>query len=140
VAAAAAAAAAARRRLLQSEEEQLTGYSTVDLQHDWQFKIVRANRGVFRKPAALLDVIEQEARAGWVFLEKFDDFRVRFKRPATAVVNDRQMIAKGVDPYRTHYGISPGAYGLIVLLIGLSFSALLVAGIFAFIFALDHRH
>lgn len=74
----------------------------------WEFKIVRANRDLFRNRAILQRLCEEEAEAGWVLLEKLDDRRVRFKRPVAL----RDLIKPerlSFDPYRCHYGpaVSP---------------------------------
>lgn len=69
----------------------------------WEFKIVRASRDLFRNPAILQRLCEEEAEAGWVLLEKLDDRRVRFKRPVAL----RDLIKPerlSFDPYRCHYG------------------------------------
>ena len=113
--AAGAAAAAAAQRRLEEEEEEMTRYSREELDDDWEFKIVRANTGVFRRPAALNQLVEEEARAGWQLVEKFDNSRVRFKRPRSARQRDAQL-PPGVDPYRVHFGMPEGVYvGLILL-------------------------
>lgn len=117
--ASAAAAAAAAKRRMEEEEEQMTSYSDEDLNDDWEFKIVRANRGVFNKPQTLQKLIEEESQAGWVFLEKFDGSRIRFKRRRSTRANDAQLIASGIDPYRTHYGLSQTVYGLVVVVVTL---------------------
>jgi hypothetical protein len=119
MAAAGAAAAAAAKRA--AEEEHMTNYSREDLTEDWEFKIVRANTGVFSKPAVFQKLIEEEARAGWQFVEKFDNSRVRFKRPASARRRDAQL-PEDVDPYRTQYGLSEGAF--VVVLLGIIFGIL----------------
>src|SRR6185295_6668320 len=111
---AAAAAAAAARRRMEEEEEQMTPYSREELENDWEFKIIRSQTGTFRKQAALQKLMDEEARAGWQLVEKFDNSRVRFKRPRSARQRDSQLPA-GVDPYRTHYGISEGAMVAVVL-------------------------
>jgi hypothetical protein len=100
-----AGAAAEQRRQMQlaEEEEDMTEYTSDDLQGDWEFKIVRSGTAAFRKPEILDRLIEEEARAGWVMLEKFDDSRVRFKRPRNARARDA-FLPDGVDPYRTQYG------------------------------------
>jgi hypothetical protein len=113
--AAAAAAAAAARRAAEEEEEQMTNYSREDLNEDWEFKIVRSNTNVFGRPAVFQKLIEEERRAGWQFVEKFDNSRVRFKRPASARQRDAQL-PEGVDPYRSHYGLSEGTFVLVLLL------------------------
>jgi len=114
--AAAAAAAAAARRRLEAEEEEMTPYTREDVANDWEFKIVRANSEVFGNPAKLKKLQEEESRAGWVMVEKFDNHRVRFKRPLSARSNDSQL-APGIDPYRVHYGLSPTRFGLLVVIL-----------------------
>ena len=125
-AAAAAAAEAERRR---QEEEEMTKYTDADLQGDWEFKILRANTMAFKNPEVFRQVCAEEARAGWTLVEKFDDARLRFKRPVSARSGDAGL---DFDPYRTQYGISPGAIVAIVL----ACIFLAIAGIFGFIFLL----
>jgi len=109
----AASAAAAQLRLLHEEEEHLTHYSPEDLAQGWEFKIVRANTAAFRDPAVMGKVCSEEAQCGWVLVEKFDDSRLRFKRPASA---RNTPAPTGMDPYRTTYGIAQGAMVAIVFL------------------------
>src|SRR6187200_2704270 len=110
---AAAAAAAARLRAQHEEEERLTEYSPDDLALGWEFKIVRANTAAFRKPEVMQQVCNEEARSGWELVEKFDDMRLRFKRPTSA----RNIPSPaGLDPYRTMYGISQGQLTAIILI------------------------
>jgi hypothetical protein len=68
----------------------------------WEFKIVRAKHNIFRDPAVFQQLCEEEAQAGWVLLEKFDDHRVRFKRPIALreIINPEGL---PFDPYRTSY-------------------------------------
>jgi hypothetical protein len=110
----AAAADAARRRRI--EEEEMSNYSREDLAGGWEFKIVRSVTAAFRSPAVLEKLRQEEARAGWVMVEKFDDARIRFKRAASAREDDFRL-PQGVDPYRTYYGISNARFSLVVLLI-----------------------
>ena len=71
----------------------------------WEFKIVRANRDLFRNPAVFQQLCKEEAMSGWLMIEKLDDRRVRFKRLiALRTVFDAQQIP--YDPYRSHYGSS----------------------------------
>jgi hypothetical protein len=100
---AAAGAAAARRRRQQQEEEEMTGYTPQELAEGWEFKIVRSSTGAFRTPAFLRAVLDEEQRAGWTLVEKFDNDRIRLKRPASARTNDSTL---GSDAYRTHVGMS----------------------------------
>jgi hypothetical protein len=111
--AAAGAAAAAAAQQLREEEEEMTRYSDAELQDGWEFKIVRSNTAAFKKTDVLRKVRDEEAQAGWVLLEKFDNSRLRFKRPLSARANDSTLI--GYDPYRTHYGMAPLTFALIIV-------------------------
>jgi hypothetical protein len=124
-----AGAAAKRRQMLLAEEEDMAQYTQDDLRNDWEFKIVRSEAAAFRKPEVLSRLIEEEAQAGWVMLEKLDDSRVRFKRPRSVRARDAYL-PDGVDPYRTHYGAlsAPTAVGVGVLIAGLVVLALVVLG------------
>lgn len=107
-----AAAAAEKRRQEHMEEEDMAGYSQEDLE-GWEFKIVRSTMGKFSNPNAIRQVCEQEARAGWEMLEKFDNSRIRFKRRVEKRRSDSSL---GYDPYRTNYGIGEG--GLAIAIVG----------------------
>jgi hypothetical protein len=96
-------AAVEKQRKNNEEEEDMTQYSQSDLDNDWEFKIVRSTFGAFRKPHVLQSLIEEEAQAGWEMVEKFDEYRVRFKRPRSSRMNDG-MLPDYLDPYRTQYG------------------------------------
>ena len=109
-----AAAAAAAEQLRRREEEEMTSYSPKELAEDWEFKIVRSNTAAFRNPAKLRAVLDQERRGGWVLVEKFDNARIRLKRPAAAKAVE-QDFADGYDPYRTEVGFSGGAIALLAL-------------------------
>ncbi|TAK12679.1 MAG: hypothetical protein EPO32_08025 [Anaerolineae bacterium] len=89
------------------EEETMTNYRPEDLSGDWEFKILRSASGAFGKPAVQAQAEAEEAQAGWTLLEKFDNDRLRFKRPVSARRKD-EMLPPGVDPYRTIYGIGEG--------------------------------
>jgi hypothetical protein len=99
----------------QQEEEEMTNYSDKDLQHDWEFKIVRSSTGAFSKREKIEQVVAEEAPAGWVMVEKFDDNRIRFKRPAAAKRNDFNL-PPHINPYRTTFGMSDA--GLAFTIIG----------------------
>ena len=62
--------AATRLAQQQQEEEDMAEYAQDDLRKDWEFKIVRSDSAVFRKPEVLNRLLEEEAQAGWVLLEK----------------------------------------------------------------------
>lgn len=117
VAAIAAAAKAAKDR---DEEENLTKYNSDDL-NGWEFKIVRSDLGRFRNYEIVQRLCQQEARAGWEMVEKFDSSRIRFKRRVEKRSQDQHL---DFDPYRTSMSsISGGTVaaiiGLLVLLAGL---------------------
>ena len=114
--AAAAAAARRRRMMLAEEEEDMTKYTQDDLGNDWEFKIVRSESGAFRKPEVVKKLLEEEARAGWVMLEKFDDRRIRFKRPRSARNRD-VLLPPDVDPYRTRYGSPSAQYAMLATMV-----------------------
>lgn len=110
--AAGAAAAAAKRRREQEEEESLTAYTQTDLEEGWEFKILRSATNTFGKPEHLRDALAQEARAGWIMVEKFDDGRIRLKRPFSARDGDPGL---DFDPYRSRYGVSDVKVALCII-------------------------
>ncbi len=121
-----AAAAAAAQQVLK-EEEEMTPYTREDLAEGWEFKILRSMTNAFGKPERLRQVLEEEARAGWVLVEKFDNARLRLKRPATAKEADGQL---DFDPYRTFVGISQGKYVWIIILVSLGIPLLIALFVF----------
>ena len=111
VAAIAAAAKAAKDR---DEEENLTKYNSDDL-NGWEFKIVRSDLGRFRNYEIVQRLCQQEARAGWEMVEKFDSSRIRFKRRVEKRSQDQHL---DFDPYRTSMSsISGGAVAAIIALV-----------------------
>ena len=105
----------------------MTRYTSEELDEGWEFKIVRASMPVFGKQERLRQLVEEEARAGWVLLEKLDDQRVRFKRPRSAREQD-ECLAQDVDPYRTHYGMMAQSQTVVVSLV---LVGVLLLGVFA---------
>ena len=129
--AAIAAAAAARAAKMRDEEENMTSYNKNDLD-GWEFKIVRSNLGRFGKYEKVKEVCEQEARAGWELVEKFDDYRLRFKRPVHMRSKDQFL---DFDPYRT--SVSSGGGALALIIIGI---VILLAGLVTFAAVYFSRH
>jgi len=121
-----AAAAAAKKRKLEeeAEEENMTKYQN-DNAEKWEYKIVRSESGAFRKPEVLEFLIEEEALAGWEMLEKFDNRRIRFRRPVEARKQDH-ILPSHIDPYRTTIRGSLARTGVLISV------GLLMFGIFAF--------
>lgn len=113
-AAAAAHAAQEKKKKQRQEEEEMTPYSDKELAEDYEFKIVRSATGAFKNREKVEQVIAEEAVSGWVLVEKFDNERLRFKRPASARRKDT-MLPPGVDPYRTNYGVGEGGLAFIIL-------------------------
>jgi len=64
----------------------------------WEFKFLRCPQPCFRDAEVLQKVLSEEAVAGWMLVEKFDDKRVRLKRPVSARDRDESL---DLDPYRT---------------------------------------
>ncbi len=126
---AAVAAAAAAAAKMREEEEKLTTYNKDDMD-GWEFKIVRANSRYFKKPENLKQVCEEEAKAGWEMVEKFDDSRVRFKRRTDKRGSDQFL--QEIDPYRSLVGIGNAQLVITILgVIALSIGVIL-AGVFYF--------
>ena len=117
-----AAVVAARRA---KEEEQMTTYAGNDLE-GWEFKIVRSNFGSFSKTETIQRVCREEAESGWELVEKFDQYRLRFKRRIEHRSKDNSA---RLDPYRT----SPGS-GVMGQKLAMIFGLILVAaGVIAYI-------
>ncbi|WP_406700096.1 hypothetical protein V5E97_14770 [Singulisphaera sp. Ch08] len=77
---------------------------------------MRSTSAAFRKPEQLRAVLAEEKKGGWVFVEKFDDSRIRLKRPAGAKLMEGDF-EDGYDPYRSMVGIS-GEQRLLIFAIG----------------------
>ncbi|MCZ6728020.1 MAG: hypothetical protein O7A98_11790 [Acidobacteria bacterium] len=121
VATSAATAAAARQaRMLRREEEEMTEYQSDEV-NGWEFKIVRSATARFKRPEVVRGLVEEEGRAGWELLEKFDDSRIRFKRRVEHRADDAH---RDIDPYRTRYRSSPEWLRLAVLAVVLGLGVL----------------
>ena len=124
--AAAAAAAAAAKRRAEEEEERMTNYNSDELE-GWEFKIVRSHTEHFRKRENVTRVCDEEARAGWELVEKFDNNRLRFKRRTDHRAKDRYL---DFDPYRSHVGIAGGTLGMIIAGSIIALVGLILLGVF----------
>lgn len=107
----------------------MTGYDREDL-NGWEFKIVRSLMGKFRNREAIAKLCEEEAKAGWEMVEKFDDQRIRFKRKIENRRNDQLL---EIDPYRTTIGMHESKLAVVVISVIVAFVliAVLMAGIFS---------
>lgn len=86
----------------------MTTYKQEELNGEWEFKILRSVTNQFKKAHVLQQVLQEERLGDWELVEKFDDGRLRFKRPTAARSKD-QSRSRGYDPYRTRHGMSEGA-------------------------------
>jgi hypothetical protein len=127
----ATAAAAAAHQKLREEEEEMTQYAPQDLAEGWEFKILRSSTGACKRPERLQQFLAEEARMGWQMVEKFDNSRVRLKRPVSARRNDH-VNANGIDPYRTHVGLSESKLAVLIVL-GIVIPIIVVAVVAALI-------
>jgi len=89
----------------------MTPYTPRELAENWEFKILRSATGAFKDPTVMQSYLAEEAQAGWTLVEKFDNSRIRLKRPAAARQQDAQC---NFDPYRTRVGISEVGLGLLI--------------------------
>lgn len=105
----------------------MTPYRQQDLIEDWEFKILRSINGGFKTQAQLNKVLHEEAEAGWVLVEKFDNDRIRLKRS----IRDRNKgIYSGIDPYRSYIGMTVNEFTNLVLGISLGVVALIFVVLF----------
>mgnify|MGYP001170654549 FL=1 len=63
----------------------------------WEYKILRSPRKRFKDLEFQRRVLAEDAVAGWSLLEKFDNTRLRLKRPIAAREHDELL---DFDPYR----------------------------------------
>ena len=109
--AATAAAAAAAKKRAEEEEEKLTPYNAGDLE-GYEFKIIRTSTRKFKDPEFLKNIYAEEAEAGWEMIEKFDDYRIRFKRSVKKRSGDPYL---KIDPYRTNIGVTESHVAMIAV-------------------------
>ena len=114
MAAGAAAASAAAQLRQQEEEETMSTYTNQDVSH-YEFKILRTgNFSSFSDPYRLQQVIQEQSQYGWVLVEKFDNYRLRFKRLLSERLKDQN---RSGDPYQTWYGAPQWLIAVILLVI-----------------------
>jgi hypothetical protein len=123
----AAAAAAAKRA---KEEEQMTTYDKNDLD-GWEFKFVRSNFGRFGSLEKVQEICREEAETGWELVEKFDQYRLRFKRRIEHRSRDNSA---RFDPYRTYPSSNINGQK-VALILGL---LLVAGGVITFILLGNH--
>jgi len=111
--------ASQQRRMMNQEEEEVRPVGGPG----WEYKIVRSYTAGFRTPANLRRMLATEAGAGWDLFEKFDDYRVRLRRPVSERARDIEL---GRDAYRTNHGPSQLVLTLLVLVVLLLFFGVMV--------------
>lgn len=111
----------AAKKRQEEEEQRMTQYNAEDL-NGWEFKIAHSTFGRFRNAEVISRLMEEEAQNGWEMVEKFDDYRIRFKRRT-----DKRALHSGggVDPYRTNYGTSRIILPLVAVGVALALAAAL---------------
>lgn len=117
--------AAAQQR--QGEERLLAELIAKDEKNAYEFKILHAYGGAFRRPERLRQILEDERQARWELVMKLDDTRIVLRRPRQASYYES---SGGVDPYRTQIGSNRAAVALVlggVLALGIGV-AILFAG------------
>lgn len=67
-------------------------------QTEWEYKILVSPSGSFKKQDVFQQSLQEEASAGWTLMEKFDNKRLRLKRPVSARDRDSSL---DFNPYRT---------------------------------------
>ena len=67
-------------------------------QTEWEYKILVSPSGSFKKQDVFQQALQEEASAGWTLMEKFDNKRLRLKRPVSARDRDSSL---DFNPYRT---------------------------------------
>jgi hypothetical protein len=82
-------------------ERRVPAMSTDDEPVRGEFKILRSATGAFKDPAVMQRYLAEEAQAGWTLVEKFDNSRIRLKRPAAARQQDAQCTSGGERPIET---------------------------------------
>ena len=102
------------QKLIRGREEEEEVTPTTD-GTEFEYKIIRSPFGAFKTPEKFRAALAEEARCGWELVEKFDDTRVRLRRPVSCRAADADAEA-GQDPYRIRVGLGDGAIaGRIIL-------------------------
>lgn len=83
-----------------------------------EYKIIQSTTPHFAKAENLSHVLAEEAQAGWVLVEKFDNYKLRLQRDISHRSDDK---GRSIDPYRVQVGpsnlLTYGAAALLTLVI-----------------------
>lgn len=107
----------------------MSGYTPDELASGVEFKILRSATSAFGRPEFLRQVLDEEKDAGWTLVEKFDNSRIRLKRPASARTAGT---SSRLDPYRSYVGMSETGLALRIVATVLIVLAVVIGTIAAF--------
>ncbi|MBU2099389.1 MAG: hypothetical protein KKD00_11555 [Gammaproteobacteria bacterium] len=83
-----------------------------------EYKIIQSTTPHFAKADNLNRVLAEEAQAGWVLVEKFDNYKLRLQRDISHRSGDK---GRSIDPYRVQVGpsnvVTYGAAALLTLMV-----------------------
>ncbi len=68
-----------------------------------EYKIVQSQTPLFASTPKMLEVLAEEAKAGWRLLEKEDNYRIKLQRDISHREGDKNL---DFDAYRTSVGVS----------------------------------
>ncbi len=68
-----------------------------------EYKVIQAQTPLFSDTQKMLEVLDQEAKAGWSLLEKEDNYKIRLQRNISNRENDKNL---DFDAYRSTVGVS----------------------------------
>lgn len=101
-------------RKQREEEETVPPYMGDPSTPGYEFKSLRSDLGRFGSTQVLRAALDEEARAGWEFVEKLDNDRLRLRRHVEARERDGDL---GFDPYRAYYGMGNLGHTLLLLVV-----------------------
>lgn len=68
-----------------------------------EYKIVQSQTPLFASTPKMMEILAEEAKAGWTLLEKEDNYRLKLKRDVASRDNDKNL---DFDAYRSTVGVS----------------------------------
>jgi hypothetical protein len=78
-----------------------------------EYKIIQSQTPLFASTPKMMEVLAEEAKAGWSLLEKEDNYRIKLKRDVASRDDDKNL---DFDAYRSTVGVSSAVtYGATAL-------------------------
>ncbi len=68
-----------------------------------EYKIIQSQTPLFASTPKMMEILDEEAKAGWTLLEKEDNYRLKLKRDVSNRDNDKNL---DFDAYRSSVGVS----------------------------------